>query len=166
MQFSPISPHFIPPRYKYSPQHPVLKHPQFLLSRTCQYTNMRSNFTDLCPQRLTQVWWLNHVRRMIQAMRGFSLSSHQAQSFGGEIYFYTPSRAMSWANTRPHSTLMLMQCFCFRMRGSLCQISNYIGQIIYCLKVVIYKKSHVACHVWASESNLHVDKYTEVYNTL
>jgi hypothetical protein len=28
MQFPPISLHFIPPRPKYSPQHPVLKHPQ------------------------------------------------------------------------------------------------------------------------------------------
>jgi hypothetical protein len=28
MQFSPTSCHFIPLRSKYSPQHPVLKHPQ------------------------------------------------------------------------------------------------------------------------------------------
>jgi hypothetical protein len=28
MQFSPISRHFISLRTKYSPQHPVLKHPQ------------------------------------------------------------------------------------------------------------------------------------------
>jgi hypothetical protein len=28
MQFSPISRHFISLRSKYSPQHPVLKHPQ------------------------------------------------------------------------------------------------------------------------------------------
>jgi hypothetical protein len=28
MQLSPISYHFIPVRSKYSPQHPVLKHPQ------------------------------------------------------------------------------------------------------------------------------------------
>jgi hypothetical protein len=28
MQFPPISHHFIPPRSKYSPQHPVLKHTQ------------------------------------------------------------------------------------------------------------------------------------------
>jgi hypothetical protein len=27
MQFPPISFHFFPPRSKYSPQHPVLKHP-------------------------------------------------------------------------------------------------------------------------------------------
>jgi hypothetical protein len=31
MQFSPISCHFISLRSKYSPQHPVLKHPHFLL---------------------------------------------------------------------------------------------------------------------------------------
>jgi hypothetical protein len=29
MQFSPTSCHFIPLWYKYSPQHPVLKHPIF-----------------------------------------------------------------------------------------------------------------------------------------
>jgi hypothetical protein len=28
MQFPPIFRHIIPPRSKYSPQHPVLKHPQ------------------------------------------------------------------------------------------------------------------------------------------
>jgi hypothetical protein len=28
MQFSPVSCHFIPLPPKYSPQHPVLKHPQ------------------------------------------------------------------------------------------------------------------------------------------
>jgi hypothetical protein len=28
MQFPPISHHFFPLRFKYSPQHPVLKHPQ------------------------------------------------------------------------------------------------------------------------------------------
>jgi hypothetical protein len=28
MQFSPISCHFVSLRYKYSPQHPVLKYPQ------------------------------------------------------------------------------------------------------------------------------------------
>jgi hypothetical protein len=33
MQFSPISHHFIPPRSKYYPQHPVLKHPP-LMSQT------------------------------------------------------------------------------------------------------------------------------------
>jgi hypothetical protein len=31
MQFSPISRHFISLRTKYSPQHPVLKHPQSML---------------------------------------------------------------------------------------------------------------------------------------
>jgi hypothetical protein len=31
MQFPPISRHFIPPRSKYSPQHPVLKHPQSIV---------------------------------------------------------------------------------------------------------------------------------------
>jgi hypothetical protein len=30
MQFSPISLHFISLRTKYSPQHPVLKHPQYV----------------------------------------------------------------------------------------------------------------------------------------
>jgi hypothetical protein len=32
MQFSPISRHFISLRAKYSPQHPVLKHPQSMRS--------------------------------------------------------------------------------------------------------------------------------------
>jgi hypothetical protein len=31
VQFSPISRHFIPLRPKYSPQHPVPKHPQSVL---------------------------------------------------------------------------------------------------------------------------------------
>jgi hypothetical protein len=30
MHFSPVSPHFISLRYKCSPQHPVLKHLQFM----------------------------------------------------------------------------------------------------------------------------------------
>jgi hypothetical protein len=30
MQFSPTSYYFIPLQSKYSPQHPVLKHPQFM----------------------------------------------------------------------------------------------------------------------------------------
>jgi hypothetical protein len=33
MQFSPTSNHFISLRLKYSPQHPVLKHPQSLFLR-------------------------------------------------------------------------------------------------------------------------------------
>jgi hypothetical protein len=31
MQFSPYTRHLIPFRSKYPPQHPVLKHPQFML---------------------------------------------------------------------------------------------------------------------------------------
>jgi hypothetical protein len=31
MQFPPTSSHFISPRSNNSPQHPVLKHPQFVL---------------------------------------------------------------------------------------------------------------------------------------
>jgi hypothetical protein len=33
MQFGPASLHFIPLRSKYSPQHPVLKHPQYARDR-------------------------------------------------------------------------------------------------------------------------------------
>jgi hypothetical protein len=36
MQFSPPSCHFIPLWSKYSPQHPVLKHPQFMFLSYCQ----------------------------------------------------------------------------------------------------------------------------------
>jgi hypothetical protein len=34
MQFSPLSCHFIPLRTKYSPQHPVLKHPHIIKAHT------------------------------------------------------------------------------------------------------------------------------------
>jgi hypothetical protein len=34
VQFSPTSYRFIPPRSKYSPQHPVLKHPRPMLPLT------------------------------------------------------------------------------------------------------------------------------------
>jgi hypothetical protein len=36
MQFSPTSYHFIPLRSKYSPQRPVLKHPQSMFLPWCQ----------------------------------------------------------------------------------------------------------------------------------
>jgi hypothetical protein len=35
MQFSPISCHFLSLRSKYSPQHPVLKHPQSMITHIC-----------------------------------------------------------------------------------------------------------------------------------
>jgi hypothetical protein len=37
MQLSPPSSHSIPLWSKYSPQHPVLKHPQFMFLSYCQY---------------------------------------------------------------------------------------------------------------------------------
>jgi hypothetical protein len=41
MQFSPLSHHFISFRSKYSPQYPVLKHPQSIFLPSCQ----RPSFT-------------------------------------------------------------------------------------------------------------------------
>jgi hypothetical protein len=47
MQFSPTSYHFIPVWYKYSPQHPVLKHPQSTFLPYCQ----RPSFTPIQNHR-------------------------------------------------------------------------------------------------------------------
>jgi hypothetical protein len=44
MQFSPTFCHFISLRSKYSPQHPVLKHPQPMFLPLCQKTS----FTNKC----------------------------------------------------------------------------------------------------------------------
>jgi hypothetical protein len=47
MQFSPPSHQFTPPQSKYSPQHPVLEHPQFMFLPSCQ----RSCFTPILNHR-------------------------------------------------------------------------------------------------------------------
>jgi hypothetical protein len=47
MQFSPPSSHFIPLQSKYSPQHPVLNHPQSVFLPQCQ----RSSFTYIQNHR-------------------------------------------------------------------------------------------------------------------
>jgi hypothetical protein len=47
MYFCPPSRHFIPLWSKYSPQHPVLKHPQSMLFPKCQ----RPSFTPLQNHR-------------------------------------------------------------------------------------------------------------------
>jgi hypothetical protein len=36
MQSSPASRHFLPLKYKHSPQHPVLKHPQSMFFPECE----------------------------------------------------------------------------------------------------------------------------------
>jgi hypothetical protein len=57
MQFSPTSHHVIPLRSKYSPQHPVLKHPQSMFLPECQtpsstpIQNHRQTFTLLDSRR-------------------------------------------------------------------------------------------------------------------
>jgi hypothetical protein len=47
MQFSPTSCHFSSLRFKYSPQHPVLKHPQSMFFSSCQ----RPSFTPIQNHR-------------------------------------------------------------------------------------------------------------------
>jgi hypothetical protein len=43
VQLSPFSRYFVPRRSKYSPQHPVLKHPQSMLFLSCK----RPSFTPI-----------------------------------------------------------------------------------------------------------------------
>jgi hypothetical protein len=45
MQLSPFLCYFIPLRSKYSPQHPVLKHPQSIRFPQCQRPSLRSTKT-------------------------------------------------------------------------------------------------------------------------
>jgi hypothetical protein len=47
MQFSPASRHFIPLWSKYSPRHPVLKHPQFMVLPYCQRPSKFTSVTSL-----------------------------------------------------------------------------------------------------------------------
>jgi hypothetical protein len=50
MQFTPPSRHFIPLWSKYSPQHPVLKHPQFMFlteMKTCRRTLREISFDHI-----------------------------------------------------------------------------------------------------------------------
>jgi len=57
MQSSPVSCHFLPLRYKYSPQHPVLIHPQsstltvtlILTNQLLQVTPLECRLTE-CPK--------------------------------------------------------------------------------------------------------------------
>jgi hypothetical protein len=66
MQFSPLSCHFIPLQTKYSPQHPVLKHPHWLLNS--KYQGSKNALFQLCilvlcwicyikMNQLTSLWW-------------------------------------------------------------------------------------------------------------
>jgi hypothetical protein len=51
MQSSPVSCHFLPLRYKYSPQHPVFKHPQSIVldlgTRFRTHTTQQENSSSL-----------------------------------------------------------------------------------------------------------------------
>jgi hypothetical protein len=47
MQFIPTSFHFVPIRSKYSPQHPILKHPRSVFPPLCQ----RSSFAPIQNHR-------------------------------------------------------------------------------------------------------------------
>jgi hypothetical protein len=64
MQFSPIPRHFVSPRTKYSPQHPVLKHPQSTLlplvsqtfhTHTVSYTNFPIHYCYCMPSNFLNV---------------------------------------------------------------------------------------------------------------
>jgi hypothetical protein len=55
MQSSPLSRPFTPLRSKYSPQHPVLKHPQSLFFPHCE----KPNFTPIQSNKDNQFFILN-----------------------------------------------------------------------------------------------------------
>jgi hypothetical protein len=79
MHFSPTTCHFIPLRSKYSPQHPVLKHPQN--SRTCTEQNHISVSSSRCT------WWTlwstqpPNPRLLGKAVRERSYSSVQGHGW-------------------------------------------------------------------------------------
>ena len=72
MQFPPFPHYLVPPRSKYSPQHHILKHPQFPFLPQCQrqsftpIQNNRQNYNSICPilclrYKLSSTFTLVHI---------------------------------------------------------------------------------------------------------
>jgi hypothetical protein len=67
-QFSPASCHFIPPWFKYFPQHPVLKHPQTerfqvlkaAIMKMAVFWVVAPGFLLVVLQRVRCCWWLHY----------------------------------------------------------------------------------------------------------
>jgi hypothetical protein len=55
MQFPSVSRHFIPPRSKYSPQHPVLKHPQLSGIQASETLIQSTNVSNITFNILTKL---------------------------------------------------------------------------------------------------------------
>jgi hypothetical protein len=65
MQFPPVSRHFIPPQSKYSPQHPVLRHPQYIIRINFKMSEAwygcLDRMTDLVTEAILGVSALNEA---------------------------------------------------------------------------------------------------------